>query len=406
MAAGPVNPSAVATASSNPELERQEKPRARPRVLHVIGSLTLGGIETWLMQMLRHRDDFAVEHEVMVTKDDPGAYEAEARRLGVTIHKLPIGSQKLAWIRQFRHYLMDHGPFDAVHSHIYLTSAAVLAAAKAEGVPIRIAHCHAARSRGREFQTARHRLRRAIAIAWLKRVATRRLGISEAAIEEIAGRGWRTQASASILLYGFDFSRFRGAGKRAAQLRRELGLGKAPVVGHVGRLEPVKNHAFLLKAFAALLERMPEARLVLVGDGPIRAEIEQLTKSLGLGERVHFAGASDEVPAYMAMFDLFALTSFSEGLGIVCLEAQAAGTPAIVSDAVPLEVSIVPGAVQHLALSAGANEWARKMCETLQQPPAPADEWLAQVEGSAFGLQRCIDELDELYRSELQRAGV
>jgi glycosyltransferase involved in cell wall biosynthesis len=377
----------------------------KPRILHVLASLSLGGIETWLMHMLRHSERFSVEHEVLLTKAAAGEYEAEARQLGIMIHRLPMEQSRRVWLESFRTFLMAQGPFAAIHSHVYFFSAPVLAAAKKAGVPARIAHCHTARSRGNDHKTIRHKLRRAIAIRWLKRVATTKIGISEAAIEEIAGADWKSDPSNTVLIYGFDFSQYRAVSERARSLRRQLAIpAGVAVVGHVGRFELVKNHVFLVEAFAAALQRVPNAQLVLVGNGPIEALVAAKVKALGLAEQVHFPGTTDDVAAFMRMFDVFILPSLSEGLGIVCVEAQAAGTPVIVSDKVPAEVEVVPGAVQFLPLSDGVGHWGAAIAQAVQRHQGHFEEWLAQVEQSRFAIGRCIEELDQIYRSELERA--
>ena len=378
----------------------------RPRVLHMLGALTLGGIETWLVHMLRHADQFSVRHELLLTKADVGPYEEEVRRLGIPIHRCLLSDGKLGWFGRFRLFLRDEGPFAAVHSHGAPHFAApALEAAKRAGVPIRIAHAHSARSRSEgEDYPLRLRLARRIAIPWFKKTATRRIGITELAIEEIAGSNWRRDPRASVLIYGFDFSRFRRAGERGRLLRDQLGIsGEAPVVGHIGRFEPVKNHRFLLESFAECARQMPDAQLVLVGKGRLRDAIEEYARSLGLADRVHFPGTTEDAAAYMAMFDLFALPSFSEGLGIVVVEAQAAGTRALVSETTPAEASVVPGGVEVLPLAAGARAWGEAMARFLRLPAPEAEEWLDQVEQSRFGIRRCIDELDAIYRSELER---
>lgn len=381
-----------------------ERAVPRPRVLHVFGSLTFGGIETWLVHIFRHQAEAAVQHEVLLMKDEIGPYEAEVRALGIPVHRLPMRGGKLGWLPGFRRFLADEGPFAAVHSHVSLFSSAVLSAARRAGVPVRIAHCHDARSKGRP--SLRQRLTRSGAIAWLKRSATRRIGISEASIEEISGAGWREDPHSSILLYGFDFSRNDGAAERATALRKALGIGeKAAIIGHIGRFDPVKNHAFLLQAFAALAKTGVDAHLVLVGEGPILDAVKAEAAALPVAEKVHFAGATGDVPAYMAMFDLFLLPSFSEGLGIVVLEAQAAGTRALVSDAVQPEVSVVAGAVERLPLAAGPAAWAAAMARLLLLPAPDAAAWRRQIEASRFGIGRCIDELNQIYLAEMQRNG-
>jgi glycosyltransferase involved in cell wall biosynthesis len=384
--------------------ERQDA-AARPRVLHVIGTLALGGIETWLVHMLRHKNEFSVAHEILLTVDSVGPYEEEVRSLGIPIHRLPLAGNKRRWFGQFSALLKREGPFAAVHSHAAPHLAApLLSTARRAGVPVRIAHSHSARSQGKDYPL-RLRIARRLAVPWFRQVATRRIGITDAAIEEIAGPNWRLEAGASVLIYGFDFDRYRGAAERAGEVRESLGIPEeAPVVGSVARFDKVKNHEFLLRAFAACLRDLPGARLVLVGKGPLRESVEQQARDLGIADKVLFAGTTEDVAAYMAMFDLFALPSFSEGLGIVVVEAQAAGTRALVSETTPAEAAVVPGAVEVLPLSAGAEAWGEAMARLLKLPRPDAADWLDKVEASRFGIRRCIDELDSIYRSELGRA--
>jgi glycosyltransferase involved in cell wall biosynthesis len=378
----------------------------RPRVLHVLGSLALGGIETWLMHMLRRHDQFEVQHEVLVTKQEPGAYHAEARRLGIPVHTLPINGNKIGWFREFKRYLAEAGPFDIVHSHAapHFT-APILAVAKAMGIPIRVAHSHSARSIGVDY-SLKYRIARHAAIIWLRHVATRRIGITEAALQEIVGKKWQSDPLGSILIYGFDFSANSSARDRGAALRQQMAIpADAPVIGNVARFDPVKNHSFLMESFATLLKRVPNAQLVLVGTGPLQPQVAAQATSLGIAERVHFAGATDDVPAYMAMFDLFVLPSFSEGLGIVCVEAQAAGTRVLASDTTPPEAAVIPGGYEELPLETGAARWAEAMARLLMLPSPDAADWLHRVEKSKFAITRCIHELSDIYRSELERVG-
>jgi glycosyltransferase involved in cell wall biosynthesis len=378
----------------------------RPRVLHLIGSLGFGGIETWLVHMLRHQDQFSVRHELLLTKGEAAAHEPEVRALGIPIHRLPLSDGKAGWLRRFHRFLRDQGPFAAVHSHGAPHFAApALEMAKRAGVPIRIAHSHSARSRseGKDYPL-RLRLARRFGVPWLRRTATRRIGITETAVEEIVGPDWRGDPSASVLIYGFDFDRYQGAAKRAKALRASLGIpADTPLIGNVARFAPVKNHRLLLEGFAECLKALPEARLVLVGEGPLRDEIEAHARSLGIADKVHFAGTSSDVPAFMAMFDLFVLPSFSEGLGIVVVEAQAAGTRALISETTPEEASVVDGAVEVLPLAAGAKAWGQAMARLVRLPSQDTDQWLDAAEQSRFGIRRCIDELDSIYRSELAK---
>jgi glycosyltransferase involved in cell wall biosynthesis len=292
-----------------------------------------------------------------------------------------------------------------VHSHgsAHFT-ALVSAASKAAGVPVRIAHSHEARHVGSDQQTPWLRLRRAIARSVIWQASTRRIGISEVAVEEIVGAEWRSDPATSILHYGFDFSSNDGASERAGSLRRDIGIADdSVVIGHVGRFAPVKNHDLLVRAFARFAGDVPNAVLVMVGTGELQGEVEKLGRDLGVGDRMRFAGATQDVPAYLAMLDLFVFPSFSEGLGIVCLEAQAAGTPSLISEGVPPEVIVVPEAVETLAIEAGPAAWASMMHKLLLLPPGGRDKWREQVEKSVFGIRRCVAELNAIYAAALGR---
>jgi glycosyltransferase involved in cell wall biosynthesis len=109
-------------------------------------------------------------------------------------------------------------------------------------------------------------------------------------------------------------------------LRSRLGLpATVPIIGIVARLVAVKDHATLLRAFALVLRAHPDARLVLIGDGPLRDDLAALTRVLGLIDRVHFCGDLDATPALYADLDIFVLSSRAEGTSIALLEAMAAG---------------------------------------------------------------------------------
>ena len=375
---------------------------ARPRVLHVLKSLPLGGIETWLMHVFRKDRDSPVQHELLLMVDEPGAYEAEARALGVPIHKLPHKGSWLRWFSDLRRFLKKQGPFDAVHSHPSRVGGAIIATAALAGVPSRIAHQHDARSAGSDFRLAREALLHRGTRILTSLTATRRIGITEAAMEDIAGTNWRKAKDCSILLYGFDFSNFRGAAQRAEELRPALGLGAGDkVIGHVGRFDQVKNHPFLLRTFARVVEADPSVRLVMVGTGRLEDEMQSFAEDRGIEQVVRFTGSTQDIAAYMALFDLFVFPSFSEGLGIVCVEAQAAGTRVLASDSVPREASVVQDAVEFLPLAAGEEAWAARIVQLLALPKPDPDQWLKTVEASAFGIDRCLRDLHDIYRAEL-----
>ena len=355
------------------------------------------------MHVFRRDRNAFVQHEVLLMVDEPGVYESEARELGVIIHKLPHEGSWLKWFKEFYLFLRQEGPFQALHSHPSRIGGAVVATGALAGVPSRIAHQHDARSAGPDFNSMKERLLRRATMSLTRVAATRRIGITEAAIEDIAGPNWQRERDCSILLYGFDYTSFEGASERAEELRKSLDLNDPAIriVGHVGRFDQVKNHPFLLRSFARAARTDSALRLVMFGQGRLEAEMRSLAEELGIAERVRFAGATQDIAAFMALFDLFLFPSFSEGLGIVCIEAQAAGTRVLASDTVPAEAAVVPGAVEFLPLSAGEEVWAKRTAELAALPRPDSNAWRRVVEQSAFGIERCLSDLHSIYRQEL-----
>lgn len=386
------NPSIVTPATVNP----------RPRVLHLLKWLPRGGIETWLTHVWAHGRDGPVRHEVLLMQDEIGPYEQKVRDAGVVIHILPMRS-KAGWFLSLHRFLKREGPFSGFHVHVdSIISGPALAVAASAGVPVRIVHNHAARSMGADYQKLRFKLREGLGNAIAACASTRQVAISDMAMQHLAGPNWRSRNNCTILLYGFDYSGNIGAAKRAAELRRSLEIADgATVIGHVGRFDPVKNHAFLLDSFAAYLKRDSNAVLVMIGRGPLQPDYEEQADRLGISGQLRFAGGTDDIPAFMALFDIFVFPSFSEGLGIVVLEAQAAGTPVLMPENMPAEVIVIKEGVTLLPLSAGEDAWADAIETILAKPSPERSQWLARVESSAFGMQRCIQDLNTIYQEEL-----
>ncbi|WP_199504291.1 glycosyltransferase [Qipengyuania sp. YIM B01966] len=374
----------------------------KPRVLHLLKWLPRGGIETWLTHVFAHSADAPVQHEVLLMQDEIGPYEDKVRAAGIIIHTLPVRSWG-RWLVALYRFLRRAGPFAAFHAHVYsVVSAPALAVAAAAGVPVRIIHNHGARTLGADYQKLGHRLREIAGSTIAAAVATRRVAISEVAMRQLAGPRWRDSKNCTILLYGFDYSAFSGAADRARALRHRLNIPDAnKIIGHVGRFDSQKNHVFLIETFARLAIDHPHTTLVLIGRGPLQDDVERQVAANGLTDRVIFAGGTDDIPAFMHLFDLFLFPSHSEGLGIVVLEAQAAGCPVLMPDNMPSEVVVIREGVTQLPLAAGAAQWATTAATILDEPPPDHREWLRRVEASTFGMQRCVDDLNTIYQQEL-----
>ena len=174
---------------------------------------------------------------------------------------------------------------------------------------------------------------------WIRRFATHGLAISKPSAANLFGERWKSDAWVHIIPYGIDIAQFQKHLLRE-EIRAELGIPpNSPVVGHVGRFYPQKNHSFLIEIAQEVLSKRPDTNFLLIGDGPLRPEMEARVRQMGLSKKIHFIGIRTDVPRLMlGAMDLFLFPSLYEGLGLCLLEAQAAGLHCLVSDTVPDEV--------------------------------------------------------------------
>jgi glycosyltransferase involved in cell wall biosynthesis len=358
-----------------------------------------GGVETWLMHVLRSIDRQRFRMDFLVHTTQPCPYDEEARSLGADVIPCLGPSRPLAYGRNFRHILRDRGPYDVVHSHVHHFSGYVLRLACHERVRGRIAHCHSDTSAVQANAGVLRRAYLGLMERWVDRYATTGLAGSGQAAVSLYGPHWEVDPRWQLLPYGIDFAPFRDTPDSAA-VRDELGIpSDAFVLGHVGRFRKSKNHAFLLDVAAEVARREPKMRLLLVGDGPLKPDIERQIDELGLTGRVILAGLRPDVPRLMlGAMDVFVFPSLYEGLGNVLLEAQAAGLPCVVSDAIAEEANVVPRLVRRLSLSEPLSAWAEAILLARDDPSVPdRRSALETVMQSRFNIANALESLECVY---------
>jgi glycosyltransferase involved in cell wall biosynthesis len=357
-----------------------------------------GGVETWLMNVLRRVPREQVAMDIMVHTDQPAAYDDEVRQLGATLHTNPNHKNPLAYALRMRRILRQGGLYDVVHSHVHDYSGVVLTIAAACGVPVRLAHSH---NDTRHIMQNASPMRKAYTIAMrglLRLSRTGGLGVSEEATESLFGLDWVTEANVQILYCGIDPRPFAAAPTN--EMRRELGIhASAFVIGHVGRFDLQKNHQFLLSIFENLKVRIPDAHLMLVGDGLLRTAIQQLVRSRGIRD-VHFCGVRADIAAVFEAMDVFVFPSLHEGLPLVCLEAQAAGVPILMSDRITRELIIQHEFVGIQSLEDSAVSWA-EAAAALRDRRRPGAKAAHVVASSPFAIAASIRALTAAYAEQL-----
>jgi glycosyltransferase involved in cell wall biosynthesis len=385
--------------------------RATPiRVLHVVGILQRGGVETWLMHVLRQLDRDQIQVDFLVQTEIPGAYDAEVEALGCRIWRCPIDrAQPWRYARQFKQILREGGgssgnPYQIVHSHVHHFSGFTLRLAQQMKVPVRIAHSHNDTSPVSKQAGWLRRQYMRLTQAWIYKYATVGLAASREAAQDLFGTQWEKEGRWQLLYYGVDLLPFETA-EDADQARAALGIPvDAFVLGHVGRFEHQKNHPFLLDIAAEVCQRDPKAYLLMIGDGPLRPEIEALVAKSAWKDRILFAGLRPDVPRLMnSVMDIFVLPSFYEGLPLVGIEAQAAGLPMVLSDTITPELDAVPALMTRLSLQQPALVWAEKILAARSQHLHQTHNiGLETLQSSAFNITHSAQQLASLYQQSIQ----
>jgi glycosyltransferase involved in cell wall biosynthesis len=381
---------------------RLNRRTGRIRILHVLRAMNRGGIETWLMHTLRHIDRERFEIDFLVGTREPADYDEEIRDFGCRI--IPIARPNPRRPRQagneFLQVLRTRGPYDVVHAHEQEMSGYYLRyAAKAAVAPaLRIAHSHNDATRFPGYRaTLGNRLRASIMRRWIRQYATHGLACSRLAAEVLFGSGWDQDARWQVFPYGFDLEPFAEPVDRD-RVRAEFGIKPHDfVIGHVGRLDAQKNHAFLIEIVRELKSGGCPVKLLMLGNGPIRAAIEERVRSAGLANEAIFAGVRADVPRVMlGAMDVFVFPSHYEGLGLVLLEAQAAGLPCVVSDRIPPEAKIEEALFHTLPLSRTAAEWADVIL-SLPSVELNRDRTIGALGKKGFDIRQNVRRLEDLY---------
>lgn len=248
----------------------------------------------------------------------------------------PSGRSMAEYERNVKDFFWQHAKdYDIVHVHIPNAAFIVLKYAKKYGIKVRILHSHNARGADGAVKKIRNYLLNQCGI----RYANQYFACSVKAGNYLFGE--KRCGQLVVLPNAIRLERYAFDEKKRKTIRDSLGVKEHELLlGHIGRFAEQKNHEGLLKIFAETRKRGMDTKLVLLGDGELREKTGQLAEELGIQDQVLFAGVVANVPDYLSAMDIFLLPSLYEGLPVVCVEAQAAGLPCLISDQVTREIAL------------------------------------------------------------------
>jgi len=306
---------------------KKQARQPRLRVLHVIDRLLVGGTELGILKVIRGLTDDCFEHRICTVR---GFDEDFARSEGFQGKVYVAGAAKKGFqflVGRLARVMSDFRP-DIVHSRNWGAIEA-LPAAQLSGVPVRIHSEHGYEVDMLKGLPKRRRVFRRLAYAAADAVFT----VTEELRSYHARQAWLPMERIRVLPNGVDTSRFAYRHREREEIRQRLGLdNRSIVLGTVGRMVKIKDHATLLQAAEILLGRGLPIKVLLVGSGPELEKHKKLVSaSARLSGHVVFVGEAQDVPALLNAMDVFVLPSLSEGMSNTILEAMATSLPAVVT---------------------------------------------------------------------------
>jgi glycosyltransferase involved in cell wall biosynthesis len=365
------------------------------KVLHIIDHMGLGGEQRVVQDLcFMHGPEVEPLAWSLRSHELPGTPERMAAA-GVAYRTFGLAASNPLPALGIRRALRETGP-DVLHLHLEAsTLVGALAALSLAPRPLLVASVANDPYRQIGFHRwAGRRLARSMDLH-----ITHSRGIRDSVLRAYAGRPRRVE----VVSLGIDLDRFR---RDLADPTRVAGYrgGAAPVVGAIGRLVPQKAMHVLIAATPALLEAHPALRVLIVGDGPLRADLEAQAARLGVAHAVRFAGYQEDVVSAYAAMDVFVLPSRDEGFGLVFLEAMAVGVPVVGTRVIGSEDAVEDGVTGLLVPYADPAALAAAVRGILASPDLAGRlrDTAAERVRRVYSREQCAARVEELYRELLE----
>ena len=331
-----------------------------------------------------------------------GRLDDKVRQLGGEIIYSPhaIGDKR-AFLSSLRAVIKD-GHYDILHCHHDFVSAVYLCASLGIKMRKRIVHVHNTDESIPTPSAVKQLMLKEPMRQTCLHLADNIVGISRETLARFTRDAPARPGRDRVVYYGVDTAQFRQQISTREQFRLELGFSaSARVLLFTGRMTPLKNPLFVVEILAQLAETDPNAVAVFAGAGPLEASVRELAQENQLADRVRVLGWRDDTAAIMRLSDVLIFPRLEEpieGLGLVLVEAQAAGLPVLASPSITEDVQVIPELFEIIPLAAGPVAWAGKVNSILSKKYLPRQRYLERVECSHFSLTAGVSNFMSLYQ--------
>ena len=361
----------------------------KKKILNVVGAMNTGGTETMLMNLYRNIDRDNIQFDFISFDNDKAYYDDEIESLGGRV--IRISNPKS--IKEIKKIIKENGPYKAVHAHTQFNCGFSMIAAKQCGVGIRISHAHTnLDNNGNIIKDIYSKLMRYI----INNYSTKVLACSDDSARCLFGEKAIKDDKYSLFQNLIDYNTIINPNyEEVEQFKKDNDLNNRLVIGHIGTFKESKNQRFLIEIVKNLSDI--NVKLLLVGDGSMKDELQELVNKYNLNDKVVFAGIRKDINNMLSCMDVFVFPSVFEGLGMVLLEAQASGIPCVVSDAIQPEVDLGLGLINKLSLNDDVQSWINKILEVRSKKILNKDVIIKSFDEKGYSLDKCISRLKQIY---------
>ena len=341
------------------------------KVLHYVGKMNRGGMETFIMNLYRSIDRNKIQFDFAVHGTENGDFEEEILSMGGKFYNFPhMRKNPFVYKKEWKTFWMEHKD-DYIAFHFHTNSLAniiaIKEAAKA-GVKKRIIHAHSSFANKGRLQILNDYLHK-MHQKKIKKYANVLFACSDKAADWLFGGMGNNGIEVKIIKNAIDVQKYRMDEMKRKSARKEFGFDDShKVIGHIGAFIPVKNHEFLLGVIEQAYKADNSVRAIFIGGGSMLEDIKEKVKSKCLEDVIVFTGVRADVDKLFMVMDLFVMPSIYEGLPVSLVEAQANGIPVLVSDTITKNVNINPNVIYY-SLKEGYKCWAKLALNMLYNIP-------------------------------------
>lgn len=365
----------------------------KKKILFVLGGLACGGAERISIDIVSglSKDLFSVDYLVPFNSDS--YYKDMVEQLGCKIHYGPRFLlynffQYRKWMKVF----LGKNKYDIIHFNQVTMVTSIADIVHGSGAKI-VTHVHSSYFRGSKLAVVSKK----ISLRGIVKVADYCIACSEQAGDSYYGKDFLDNPKCLVLPNAINVKRFKFNTQKREEIRKKYNLSNSiKVIGCIGSLTPPKNHKFLIEVFSKMYAQNKGIRLLLVGDGILRNDLEGFSKQTKCNDGVIFAGSQQNVEDFYSAIDVFVLPAIFEGFSLATLEAQTNGLPCVVSDNIPEVALVCKNSICVLPLC--SSEWENKINEMSQRERVLSN--CSEIE-KQYGIKNYISQIEKIYTSTL-----